>query len=175
MIPGMPRTSTRHALPAKAAPLDPHAGQVLRRFRLVFNSVKAHFRAIEKKAGIAGAQVWALSVVASSPGIGVTALAQAMDIHQTTASNLVKSLVASEMLRVAPAAEDRRSRVLHLTAGGRAVLRRVPGPFEGLLPEALSRLDRATLSRLDRDLGRLIDLLGVDTYAEQVPLGDPDR
>jgi len=54
---------------AGAAP-DP-ASRVLRRFRLVFNAVKSHFRAVERKAGISGAQLWALSVVHGHPGIGV--------------------------------------------------------------------------------------------------------
>ncbi len=163
-----PAVSTEHSL-------EPPAARVLRRFRLVFNSVKTHFREIEKKAGLAGAQVWALSVVASSPGIGVTALAEAMDVHQSTASNLVRSLVEQGLLEIERNATDGRSRVLHLTPKGQRVLQKVPGPFMGVLPEALASLDRATLTRLDRDLGKLIDLLGVDGRAGQIPLGQPDR
>ncbi|MBN8511136.1 MAG: MarR family transcriptional regulator, partial [Burkholderiales bacterium] len=68
--------------------------RVLRRFRVVFNAVKTHFRQVEKRAGVGGAQVWALSIVAARPGVGVGALARAMDIRQATASNLVRSLVA---------------------------------------------------------------------------------
>ena len=65
---------TRPAAPAPkrstvTAP-DP-AVRVLRRFRLVFNAVKTHFREVEKKAGISGAQLWALHVVHEHPGIGV--------------------------------------------------------------------------------------------------------
>jgi DNA-binding MarR family transcriptional regulator len=141
----------------------------------VFNSVKAHFREIEKKAGLAGAQVWALSVVESKPGIGVTALAQAMDVHQSTASNLIKPLVEQGLLRIERDAVDARFRALRVTAAGQRVLRRSPGPFMGVLPEALSSLDRETLRRLDRDLGKLIEILGVDDRGGQIPLGQPER
>jgi len=72
--------------------------QVLRKFRQVFNAVKSHFQQVEKKVGVGGAQIWALSVVHNKPGIGMNDLALAMDIHQTTASNLVRSLVKQEML-----------------------------------------------------------------------------
>ncbi|HBZ08040.1 MAG TPA: MarR family transcriptional regulator, partial [Massilia sp.] len=66
--------------------------RVLRQFRIVFNAVKNHFRQVERDAGLGGAQLWALSVIAQSPGIGVTDLARALDIHQSTASNLVRAL-----------------------------------------------------------------------------------
>ena len=74
--------------------------RVLRKFRLVFNTVKTHFQSIEKKVGIGGAQVWALSVIANNQGIGVSDLALALDIHQTTASNLVRGLVKLEMVEL---------------------------------------------------------------------------
>ncbi|HAV36987.1 MAG TPA: MarR family transcriptional regulator, partial [Massilia sp.] len=50
----------------------------LRQFRIVFNAVKNHFRQVERDAGLGGAQLWALSVIAQSPGIGVTDLARAL-------------------------------------------------------------------------------------------------
>jgi DNA-binding transcriptional ArsR family regulator len=87
--------------PAKKAAItdtaDP-AARVLRRFRLVFNAVKSHFRAVETKAGVSGAQLWALSVVRRQPGIGVGDLARAMDIHQSTASNLLRGLIDAGMV-----------------------------------------------------------------------------
>jgi DNA-binding MarR family transcriptional regulator len=154
--------------------LNQPAVRVLRRFRLVFNTVKSHFRAVEKKAGLAGAQVWALSVVAGEPGIGVGALARAMDIHQSTASNLVKPLLEGGLLLVERSGSDRRAVQLHITPQGARVLRKAPGPFTGVLPDALARLDAATLGRLDRDLGKLIDVLGVPPHGGKLPLGRPE-
>lgn len=175
MIESMParKPRTPPAIPAPAA-RDEAAAQVLRRFRLVFNAVKTHFRAVERKAGLAGAQVWALSVVAAEPGIGVGGLARAMDIHQSTASNLLKPMLEAGLLVADRSGTDRRAVQLKITPQGMRVLRKAPGPFSGVLPQALASLDAATLARLDRDLGKLIAVLGPDQRGEQVPLGNPD-
>jgi DNA-binding MarR family transcriptional regulator len=158
---------------ASAPPLPPEepATRVLRRFRLVFNAVKTHFQQVERRAGVGGAQLWALSVIQASPGIGVSELARAMDVHQSTASNLVKTLVERELVAASRDAVDRRAvRMRVLPAGGR-VLRRAPGPFTGVLPEALASLDAEVLSRLDADLGTLITALDADERAANIPLG----
>lgn len=146
------------------------ATRVLRRFRLVFNAVKTHFQQVEKKAGVGGAQIWALSVISSQPGIGVNGLAQAMDIHQTTASNLVRALVSAGLIAAERNGPDRRAVQLRALAPGARVLRKAPGPFTGVLPEALASLDTATLERLDRDLGKLIAALKADERAAGIPL-----
>ena len=146
------------------------AARVLRRFRLVFNAVKTHFQQVEKKAGVGGAQLWALSVIRESPGIGVNGLARAMDIHQTTASNLVKALVALDLVTAEKNGPDRRAVQLRVVAAGGRVLRKAPGPFAGVLPEALGRLDAKTLERLDRDLAKLLAELRTDERAAGIPL-----
>lgn len=148
----------------------PSTVRVLRRFRLVFNAVKSHFRDVERKAGLGGAQVWALSIVAGRPGMGVGSLARGMDIHQTTASNLVKALLQQGLVLVNRDGPDRRAVQLCVTPEGREVLKRVPGPFAGVLPEALARLDPQTLERLDQDLGTLIALLETDESGAGIPL-----
>ncbi len=161
--------------PATApAPADA-AARVLRRFRLVFNAVKSHFRAVETQAGISGAQLWALSVVQANPGMGVGDLARAMDIHQSTASNLLRVLVDKKLLVSDRGGEDKRAVQLQVTPRGARVLAKAPGPFTGVLPEALARLDKPTLARLDRDLARLIAELGVDERGAGIPLGAGDE
>lgn len=148
------------------------AVRVLRRFRLVFNAVKTHFQQVEKRAGVGGAQIWALSVICANPGLGVNSLAKAMDIHQTTASNLVKALVGADMLAAEKNGPDRRAVQLRVLPAGHRVLRRAPGPFAGVLPQALARLDASTLGRLDKDLSALIDELHADEKAAGIPLAN---
>ncbi len=132
--------------------------------------MKTHFQQVEKQAGIGGAQLWALSVVSATPGIGVKALAQAMDIHQATASNLVRGLVAGGLIVAQRSAPDRRAVQLNLLPAGAKVMRKAPGPFAGVLPEALAGLDAATLERLDNDLAVLITALAADERAAGIPL-----
>lgn len=147
---------------------------MLRRFRVVFNAVKTHFRQVEAHAGVAGAQVWALHVIQQQPGIGVGGLARAMDIHQSTASNLLKPLLEKGMVGADREGADRRTVHLRISARGRAVLKNAPGPFTGVMPEALKKMDAATLARLDRDLSTLCQLLGVTARGGTLPLGHPD-
>lgn len=146
--------------------------QALRRFRMVFNAVKTHFQQIEKRSGVGGAQMWALSVIREQPGIGVGDLARAMDVHQSTASNLVKSLVENGMVASAKDGLDRRALRLRLLPPGSTVLRRTPGPLQGVLPEALKTLDPKTLKRLNADLDQLLTVLKTDERAAWIPLSE---
>jgi DNA-binding MarR family transcriptional regulator len=151
---------------ASAAP----ATRVLRQFRVVFNSVKTHFRQVEREAGVGGAQLWALSVIQRRPGIGVTELARELDIHQSTASNLIKSLTERGLVSAAKESMDRRSVALRIQPPGEDVLQSAPMPFAGVLPDALSSLDPETLQRLEKDLSSLIALLAADEASARVPL-----
>jgi len=150
------------------------SAQVLRQFRIVFNAVKSHFQQMEKQVGIGGAQVWGLSMVAQQPGMGVGALGEAMDIHQSTASNLVRAMVQKGLLRTEKSVHDKRAVCLYITEAGQSVLQRAPGPWSGVLPDALAKLDPATLMRLQQDLNSLIKALGQDgnEIAAQTPLAD---
>jgi DNA-binding MarR family transcriptional regulator len=147
------------------------AARVLRRFRLVFNTVKTHFQQVEKKAGVGGAQLWALGIIRSNADIGVGGLARAMDVHQSTASNLVRALVERGFVSAVRGSADRRAVQLRILPAGTRVLRKAPGPFTGVLPQALAELDAKTLARLDADLATLIAALDADERAANVPLG----
>jgi DNA-binding MarR family transcriptional regulator len=94
-----------------------------------------------------------------------------MDVHQSTASNLLRVLVDKDLVIADRGGEDRRAVQLHATPRAGRVLAKAPGPFTGVLPQALGRLDQATLARLDRDLARLIAELGGDERDANVPLG----
>jgi DNA-binding MarR family transcriptional regulator len=170
----MPAPQRRSARPtvvtADAGKAGEPAVRVLRQFRQVFNAVKTHFQQVEKKAGLGGAQVWALSVIRANPGIGINGLACAMDIHQSTASNLVKALVAATLVVAEKNGPDRRAVQLRILPAGVRVLRKAPGPFAGVLPDALDRLDIATLDRLEQDLSSLIAALQVDEQSAGIPL-----
>lgn len=160
-------------LPTDSNPSSPPSpARVLLQFRVVFNAVKTHFRHVEQASGLGGAQVWALAVIRDHPGLGVKELARTLDIKQSTASNLVRGLLERDMVAATRDGVDRRTVSLQLRDEGAAVLARVPGPFAGVLPDALGALDAATLARLEEDLGRLIGILGVDVEAGSVPLAE---
>ena len=153
------------------AEIDDSAARVLRQFRLIFNAVKTHFQQVESRTGLGGAQIWALSIVAARPGIGVKDLSLAMDVHQSTTSNLVRTLVERGLVEALREGSDRRTVQLKVLPVGRRLLKRAPAPFTGVLPEALAALDTRTLARLERDLAQLVPKLKTRAGDANIPLG----
>lgn len=144
--------------------------RVLRQFRQVFSTVRKHFQAMEKQAGLGGAPIWAMSLIAKDPGIGISSLAKAMDIHQSTASNLVKVLLKDGYVLSEKSVEDKRMTELYPLPKGLKLLKRVPGPYSGVLPEALKSLDPMTLAQLEQHLSLLLDKLDADDKSAQTPM-----
>jgi DNA-binding MarR family transcriptional regulator len=165
-------TKSKSIKTSKKITAETEATEVLRKFRQVFNAVKNHFQQVEKKVGIGGAQVWALSLIHEHPGIGVNDLSNLMDIHQSTASNLIKSLVTSELVEVRKNIEDKRIVELHINSAGKRILKKAPTPFSGVLPHALLQLNPKVLVRLNDDLSDLLNLLEADESAAKIPLAN---
>ena len=125
---------------------------------------------MEKRAGIGGAPIWAMHLIAKLPGIGVTQLAQAMDVHQSTASNLVKGLVKAGFIVSEKSAHGKRVVELYPLPDGLKLLKKVPGPYSGVLPQALSELDAQTLQELERNLQLLLQKMNIDERSAQTPM-----
>jgi len=130
--------------------------QVLRQFRLIYGSVKQHFRDVEKICGISGSQLWILRDITSSPGTGVSRVAERLSIHQSTCSLLVEKLVSAGLVTKTRSTKDQRRVGLEITRTGSRLLKISPGPAEGMLPEALRQLPDAALSTLQVNLDQLI-------------------
>lgn len=146
---------------------------VLKRFRVIFGSVRQHFKAVEKASGVTGSQLWVLHEVSKNGGIGVSDLAERLSVHQSTCSQLVEKLVRSGHMRKLRISSDQRRVELSLTEKGRRAIARAPGPAEGLLPEAIGELAPAELRRLDAGLARIIRGLDLkDERAGDRPLSD---
>jgi len=135
------------------------AMDVLMGLRQVANSSKRHFQWLERKYGISGIQLWAMVELSEEPGMKVSELADAMAIHQSTASALTDKLVKAGRLRRVRGAEDRRAVHLSLTESGHKLLRAAPRPAFALVPQALSALPDRALSELRDLVSRLQGLI----------------
>ncbi len=147
--------------------------QVLRKFRVIYGSIRQHFREIEQSCGVTGSQLWILQEVATKPGLGVSELADRLSIHQSTCSQLVDKLARRQLISKERSREDQRRVGLKLTTEASRILKSAPGPAEGLLPEALNALPESALHVLDKSLIRVIGQLRIrdDKYADK-PLSD---
>jgi len=164
----LPRGDAASTTPSPSA----QAVQALRRFRLIFNAVRTHFRQVEKQTGTGAAQLRALSILQGQPGLRLSELAEAMDIHQSTASNLLKTLQERELVTTRRDEEDRRALRLQLLPAGSEILQRMGEPYIGVLPKALARLPEPSLERLNAELDVLIQTMALDDSAALTPLAD---
>jgi MarR family transcriptional regulator, organic hydroperoxide resistance regulator len=146
---------------------------VLRNFRVIYGSVREHFRSVHKSCGISGSQLWILHEVEKSPGIGVSDLAAQLSIHQSTGSLLVEKLVRAGLLKRSKSKTDQRRVGLQLTVKGQRCVRRAPGPPEGVLPEAIASLSHAQARALLGNLRAVAAELDISVdEAADTPLSD---
>lgn len=146
---------------------------VLRSFRLIYGSVRKHFRDVQKSCGISGSQLWILHEVHKAPGIGVSDLAARLSIHQSTGSLMVEKLVRAGLLKKSKSKTDQRRVGLELSAKGQRCAKRAPGPPEGVLPEAIAGLSRAQARALLDNLRAVAAELDVSADdAADTPLAD---
>lgn len=147
--------------------------QVLKKFRIIYGSVRQHFREVEQVCGVTGSQLWILQEVGNTPGIGVSELADRLSIHQSTGSQLVEKLVARGLINKERSKEDQRRVGLRVTEEASRLLTNAPGPAEGILPEALQALPESALLALNDSLLEVIGQLRVrdDKLADR-PLSD---
>lgn len=160
----------------KPAPHNPSSLltlEVLQQFRLIFGSLRQYFRLVEERCGMPGSWLWLLQEVERNPAIGIGELAVRMGIHQSTCSLMVDKLVARGCVTKQRNDRDQRRVGLILAENGLAALAALPGPAEGILPEALANLPEVVLKTLNINLDELIRHLPgkVDGFAE-TPLAD---
>ena len=133
--------------------------ETLQEFRTIFGSARRHDADVRRVAGISGSQLWALSEIARAEGMRVNDLSERMALHQTTASNLINVLVERNLIRRSKDDEDQRVVRLRLTTDGKKMLLRAPGPYAGLLVDALRHLKTNDLRRLNEALRVLSTVL----------------
>jgi MarR family transcriptional regulator, organic hydroperoxide resistance regulator len=134
---------------------------VLAQFRVLFRSIRQHYRSVERRSGVTGAQLWVLAHVAGHPGAKVGELARALAVHPSTASNLVRRLESLGLVERRRTGSDQRTVQLHLTGKGAQALKRAPQPLIGVLQQALSQLPPGRLEALGHHLAELIGAMKV--------------
>lgn len=138
---------------------------VLRSFRVIYGSVRQHFRNVQQSCGISGSQLWILHELKKAPGIGVSVLAQRLSIHQSTCSLLVEKLVRAGHVKKSKSRADQRRVGLQVSSKGRRCMARAPGPPEGILPEAVAGLSRSKARALYNSLQSVI--AGLDVRVDE--------
>lgn len=143
----------------------------LKKLRIVFRAAQRHSARIEKQCGVTGAQLWVMRELYETPGLRVGEIADKLALHQATASNLLDALVKKGYVQKRRDSQDQRVVRLMLSDSGLALIGRAPAGARGLLPEALRKLDQASLAQLDAGLRALMEVIGqVDESNGMQPL-----
>ena len=147
--------------------------EVLQQFRVIYGSMRRHFREIEHLCGLPGAQLWLLQEVSVRSGIGVSDLAERMGIHQSTCSQLIERLVKKGYLYKIRDLEDHRRVGLRLSVQGEETVRQIPDRVEGILPAALAEMPEVALKTLHINLSELLRHLPErQDYFATIPLSN---
>jgi len=148
--------------------------EVLEQFRVIVKSIRRHYRDVERRAGVTGAQLWALAQIAGQPGSPVGELARALAVHQSTASNLVRELLKRRLVTRERRGRDLRHVQLYPSKKGLGLLKAAPRPLIGVLQQALSELPAARLVALHAELAHVIALMKGKqvTAARALPLSE---
>ncbi|PKO43126.1 MAG: MarR family transcriptional regulator [Betaproteobacteria bacterium HGW-Betaproteobacteria-4] len=147
--------------------------EVLQQFRVIYGTMRQYFRELEDCCGLPGSHMWVLQEVERTPEIGITELAGRLGIHQSTCSQLVEKLVARNCLVKKKQSVDLRRVGLCLADEGRKAIAALPGPAEGVLPEALAAIPDVALKTLNINLAELISYLpGKDDAFASTPLAE---
>ncbi|MFN2646093.1 MAG: MarR family winged helix-turn-helix transcriptional regulator [Burkholderiales bacterium] len=139
--------------------------QVLEQFRIIVKSIRRHYQDVERRAGVSGAQLWALAQIAEQRGCQVGELARALAIHPSTASNLARELEARSLVTRERRGRDQRHVQLFATRKGLKVLKAAPRPLIGVLQQALSELPSARLRALHTALAHVIAAMKTKSVA----------
>ncbi len=144
---------------------------ILKDFRIIFRSVQAHSRWVEKESGLSAAQLWMMWELFNEPGLTVSGLAKVLSIHQSTCSNMLDKIQKKELVYRQRCTDDQRIVRLYLTEKGTSVLATAPRPAQGALTDVLLRLPDEVLVELESGLNKFIDALKiVDEKAGMLPI-----
>lgn len=147
--------------------------RVLKQFRVLLRSMDTHYRRVERRSGLGGAQLWALSEISRDRGLTMGELSRKLGIRVSTASNLVKRLEELGLVGRAREKADHRIVRLAVTAAGRRTLQGAPKPSAGLLQQALLEMREAELRALHGELDRLLRRMGhLDREGATTLIGD---
>lgn len=150
------RTPRRNPQPAVSSLKSRDAGEVVNSLRQLFRAIQEYSKAILRRTGLSGPQVWALTILNSEPGLSLGELSERLFAHPSTVSGIVDRLEERGAVRRAVDPQDRRGLKLALTPVGGRLLVRSPPPVQIGIREALEQMPALRLRQLRRALEQIV-------------------
>jgi DNA-binding MarR family transcriptional regulator len=165
-------SAERRARPPRRSREGGRIREVLDDLRKIVRDLRVTSRNAERAAGISGAQLFVLQVLADGRVTSMNELAERTFTDQSSVSVVVRRLVEGDLVTRKPSPEDARRVELQLTPAGRVLLRRCPEPMQMRMVTALERMKPADLEMLRRGLGALIASVGLDAEEPEMFFAD---
>ena len=143
---------------------DPATRAVLDSIRRIVRALRESSRETERSVGVGAAQLFVLQRLAGAPPLSLNELAERTLTHQSSVSVVVSRLVSGGLVARTRAAADGRRVEITLTPAGRALLERAPAAAQDRLIGALGLLGVADRKDLARQLGRLVEAMGLPPH-----------
>jgi DNA-binding MarR family transcriptional regulator len=144
---------------------------ITRQLRILFKAIQAHSKKVETACGLSGAKLWMLHEIATTPGIRVSRLADALSIHPSTCSNMLDKIEKLQLVTRDRSKSDQRSVHLYVTDKGQELLAKAPSPPQGQVSSTLQKLSEEQLEHLELGLKSFIDVLHYeDEKAGLIPI-----
>lgn len=112
--------------------------------------------------GPSPAQRFVIERLSEHPGASIGELAKMTHTDQSSVSVVVSRLVDAGMIERKRSSDDRRRAALNLTAKGRALAKKTPPSGQAQLLAALRELSGTRRIALARELGTLVEAMGID-------------
>jgi MarR family transcriptional regulator, lower aerobic nicotinate degradation pathway regulator len=142
--------------------------------RKIVRGLRLTARAAERSAGISGAQLFVLQMLAAERAPSLGDLAERTCTDQSSVSVVVRRLVDRGLVARKTAAGDARKIELELTRAGRTLLKRCPEPTQTKLVAALSRMKPSALEALREGLATLTREVGIDAEPARMFFDESD-
>jgi len=129
--------------------------------RRIMRGVEMHSRRLFEEHGLTAPQLATLRVIGAGGPITPAAIADRVHLSRGTVTGILARLEQHGLVARRPAAADRRSVVLELTAEGRERLRRAPSLLQERFRQELSLLAEWEQTLLLSTLQRIATMMGV--------------
>lgn len=135
---------------------ESRAEDVFAKILTIQRAIQSGMQAMDGSVGMSGSQLSAMWHISAAPGLRVTALAAAMCVQHSTASNLLDKLEKRDLIRRERNSHDQRVVSVFLTDRGNEIVKRMPGPLHGKLRNALRDLPEGVLDSLGEGMAALL-------------------
>ena len=144
------------------ASASPDAAGVMDALRTLVRALRVSTRAVERRIGISGAQLFVLQQLGARPAGSVNELAERTSTHQSSVSTVVSRLVQRGLAVRDPAPGDARRMEIAITPAGVELLRSAPRTAQARMVEALGRMPPERVAALAAGLGELVREAGLE-------------